>query len=83
VPLLGVAAWQLDGLFIGTTQGRALRNAGVIVAVLYISADLILRPAYGNAGVWAAFLLMYVFRAASLGAYLPGLIRRVSQPDPG
>jgi multidrug resistance protein, MATE family len=50
---------------------------------LYISADLILRPAYGNAGVWAAFLLMYVFRAASLGAYLPGLIRRVSQPDPG
>ena len=27
VPLLGVAAWQLDCLFIGTTQGRAL--AGV------------------------------------------------------
>ena len=27
VPLLGIAAWQLDGLFLGTTQGRALRNA--------------------------------------------------------
>jgi MATE family multidrug resistance protein len=83
VPLLGVAAWQLDGLFIGTTQGRALRNAGVIVAVLYISADLLLRPAYGNAGVWAAFLLMYVFRAASLGAYLPGMLKRMSPPVPG
>ncbi|MFN3911498.1 MATE family efflux transporter [Hyphomonas sp.] len=83
VPLLGVAAWQLDGLFIGTTQGRALRNAGVIVAVLYISADLLLRPAFGNAGVWGGFLLMYVFRAASLGAHLPGLLRQVPPPARG
>ena len=83
VPLLGVAAWQLDGLFIGTTQGRALRNSGVIVAVLYISADVLLRPAYGNAGVWGAFLLMYLFRAGSLGAYLPGMLKRMSPPVPG
>lgn len=83
VPLLGVAAWQLDGLFIGTTQGKALRNSGVMVAVLYISADMLLRPAYGNAGVWLAFLNMYVFRAAVLGAYVPGLLRRLSSPAPG
>lgn len=83
VPLLGVAAWQLDGLFIGTTQGRALRNSGVIVAILYIGADLVLRPAFGNAGVWGAFLLMYVFRAAALGAWLPGLLKRMSPPVPG
>ncbi|MBK8197880.1 MAG: MATE family efflux transporter [Acidobacteria bacterium] len=83
VPLLGVAAWQLDGLFIGTTQGRALRNSGVTVAVLYIATDLALRPAYGNAGVWGAFLTMYVYRAATLGAFLPGLLRRMSPPAPG
>ncbi|MEQ9505499.1 MAG: MATE family efflux transporter [Hyphomonas sp.] len=83
VPLLGVAAWQLDGLFIGTTQGKALRNSGVIVAILYISADLLLRPAYGNAGVWGAFLLMYVFRAVALGAYIPGMLKRMSPPAPG
>ncbi|MBA3070538.1 MAG: MATE family efflux transporter [Hyphomonas sp.] len=81
VPMLGVAAWQLDGLFIGTTQGRALRNSGVIVAILYIGADLVLRPAFGNAGVWGAFLLMYVFRAAALGAWLPGLLKRMSPPQ--
>jgi len=75
VPLIGIAPWQLDGLFLGTTQGRALRNAGVIVAVLYIGTDLILRPAFGNTGVWIAFLLMYVYRAAALGLYVPGLFR--------
>lgn len=83
VPLLGVAAWQLDGLFIGTTQGRALRNSGVIVAVLYIAADMALRPVYGNAGVWSAFLMMYVLRALALGAYIPGMLRRMSEPGRG
>ena len=80
VPLLGIAAWQLDGLFLGTTQGRALRNAGVISAVLYLGADMLLRPAWGNTGVWAAFLTMYVFRAAALGAYVPRLFRDLSRP---
>ncbi|KCZ88695.1 MATE family efflux transporter [Hyphomonas jannaschiana] len=77
VPLIGIAPWQLDGLFLGTTQGRALRNAGVAVAVLYISTDMILRPLYGNTGVWIAFLLMYLYRAAALGVYVPGLFRRL------
>jgi len=75
VPLIGIAPWQLDGLFLGTTQGRALRNAGVTVAVLYIGTDLLLRPAFGNTGVWTAFLLMYLYRAAALGVYVPGLFR--------
>ena len=77
VPLIGIVPWQLDGLFLGTTQGRALRNAGVAVAVLYIGTDLILRPAFGNTGVWVAFLLMYLYRGAALGLYVPGLFRRL------
>lgn len=75
VPVLGITAWQLDGLFLGTTQGRALRNAGVISAALYLGTDMLLRPAYGNTGVWAAFLMMYIYRAGALGIYVPGLFR--------
>ncbi len=75
VPLLGVPAWQLDGFFLGATRGAAIRTAGLVSAVAYVSLDLVLRPAFGNTGVWAAFLGMYVFRAAALGWFLPGLIR--------
>ncbi|MBU1288052.1 MAG: MATE family efflux transporter [Alphaproteobacteria bacterium] len=83
VPLLGVAAWQLDGLFLGTTQGRALRTAGLISAALYIATDITLRPVWGNTGVWTAFLLMYVYRAAALGWFVPSLFRGLSrQPVP-
>ncbi|MCF3649818.1 MATE family efflux transporter [Synoicihabitans lomoniglobus] len=81
VPLLGVAAWQLDGLFLGTTQGKALRTAGLITAVLYVATDLLLRPAFGNAGVWAAFLLMYGYRTISLGSFVPGLFARLRVPE--
>lgn len=76
VPLIGVAAFQLDGIFIGTTQGRALRNAGLAVAVVYVATDLLLRGS-GNSGVWIAFLAMFVYRAIGLGLYLPTLIKEL------
>ncbi len=82
VPLIGVAAWQLDGIFLGTTRGRALRTAGVAAAVAYVATDLVLSPRFGNAGVWTAFLLMYAYRAAGLAAFWPGLVRDTSRPGP-
>lgn len=80
VPLLGVAAWQLDGFFLGATRGKAMRNAGIISAVAYVALDITLRPAFGNSGVWTAFLFMYVFRAAALAVYVPGLLNATSHP---
>ncbi len=79
VPTIGVPAWQLDGAFLGATQGRALRNAAVLSTLAYISADLILTPRYENTGVWTAMLLLYVARAAALGLHWPALRRAVTQ----
>jgi len=74
VPLLGVAAWQLDGVFLGATSGRALRIAAVVSTGLYIALDQLLLP-WGNTGIWWAFLASYAFRAGALGMFLPGLLR--------
>lgn len=83
VPFIGIACWQLDGFFLGATQGRALRNAGVVSCLLYVATDLALRPWLGNTGVWSAFLTMYLWRAGALAYYLPGLIARTSaDPHP-
>lgn len=76
VPFIGAPSWMLDGVFIGATRGKALRNAAVLTTVLYIGLDLLLRP-YGNWGVWIAFTATYVLRAATLGAYVPGLLRSI------
>lgn len=82
VPLIGLAAWQLDGLFLGTTQGPAIRNAALIALAAYLATDIALRDSFGNAGVWTAFVLNYVYRAGALALFLPGLMRRLErQPD--
>ncbi|MES2441988.1 MAG: MATE family efflux transporter [Pseudomonadota bacterium] len=79
LPLLGTPAWLLDGIFIGATGGKALRNAAILSTALYIATDLALRP-FGIWGLWSAFLVSYLFRAAALGAYLPGLLRSLRAP---
>lgn len=74
VPLLGMPSWLLDGVFIGATQGRALRNAAVVATLAYLALDLALRP-YANLGAWSAFAASYLLRAGALGAHWPGLMR--------
>ena len=80
VPVLGIAAWQLDGVFLGATQGRALRIAGVISLLLYVATDIALRP-FGNTGVWLALLSMYIYRALCLSAFLPSLFNTLRNAD--
>ncbi len=77
VPLVGMPSWMLDGVFIGTTRGRALRNAGVAATIIYIVLDLALRP-FDNWGVWTAITASYLLRAGGLALYLPGLLRDVA-----
>lgn len=77
IPVLGIPAWQLDGVFLGATRGATLRNAAIASTLVYIAIDLALRP-WGNAGVWTAFTLTYLLRAGFLGLGWPGLMRALS-----
>lgn len=76
-PLMGFAAWQLDGIFIGTNKTRQMRNAGIAAVACYISAHYLLTPRFGAAGIWMAFLVFYVMRAATLGLYYGGITKEM------
>ena len=73
VPVLGMASWLLDGIFIGATSGRALRNAAIAASLSYLALDFALRP-LGNRGVWLAISASYLLRAGFLAMYLPALL---------
>lgn len=79
--IVGVPAWLLDGVFIGATQGRALRNAAILATMLYIATDLLLRP-FGATGLWLALLASYGFRAGLLAIQLPRLFATVAEAPP-
>ncbi len=82
VPLIGAPSWLLDGIFIGATRGKALRNAAVIASALYIASDFALRP-FAALGLWIAFLASYAFRAGALASAFPALLRSIgSNPRP-
>ncbi|NNC65484.1 MAG: MATE family efflux transporter [Gammaproteobacteria bacterium] len=75
-PVLGVWAFQLDGVFIGATHTAQMRNAMIMTVVVYLIAWWLLRP-FGNHGLWAALAVHYVARTGTLLAYYPGLLRSV------
>ena len=76
-PILGAAAWMLDGIFIGATRTADMRNMMFISAVIYFAAVLALLPALGNHGLWVGFLISFVARGVTLGWRYPALERAV------
>jgi len=74
-PLVGCAAWMLDGIFIGAARGRDMRNMMALSFVIYWIAILVLLPVMGNHGLWAALLISFVARGVTLGARYPALER--------
>lgn len=73
-PLAGVWCFQLDGIFTGATRTRDMRNMMVVSIAIYIAAFLVLSQLLGNHGIWASYLVLFLVRAVTLGAKLPGLV---------
>jgi MATE family multidrug resistance protein len=74
-PLAGLAAWMLDGIFIGATRTRDMRNMMAISFVIYVVAASLMVPAFGNHGLWLALIISFVARGITLGARYPALER--------
>lgn len=75
-PLVGIAAWMLDGIFIGATETRSMRNAALLSVAIYAAAVAILLPAFGNHGLWAALMVLNAARGVTLGLRYPALEAR-------
>lgn len=75
-PLLGVWAFQLDGIFIGATRSADMRNAMLFSLAVFLAAWWFLAP-QGNHGLWAAFYVHYIARIVSLAYFYPRLVRSV------
>ena len=68
LPLIAVWSYLLDGLFIGATRARQMRDAMLISVVIAFPAAWALHS-YGNHGLWISFLLFMVLRSLTLGLY--------------
>ena len=65
-PLIGVWGFMLDGIFIGITYTRAMRNGMLIALACFILSAYLLIPLMGNHGLWLAYCVLMIARAATL-----------------
>lgn len=76
-PVLGVASWMFDGIYIGGTWTRDMRIAMMQSVALYVVVLLMLVPLYGNHGLWAALMVLNVARGLTMWARYPRLEAQV------
>jgi MATE family multidrug resistance protein len=72
-PIVGVAAWMLDGIFIGATRTKDMRNMMLISTVIYFATVIPLMAVFGNHGLWFGLLLNFIVRGVTLGWKYPAL----------
>jgi MATE family multidrug resistance protein len=74
-PLLAVFAFAFDGIYIGATWARDMRNLMVLSLFIFLTAWLALRS-FGNAGLWGALLAHYAARGGLEAARYPALLKQ-------
>ncbi len=82
-PLVGLASWMLDGIFIGATRTKDMRNMMLLSAIAYFATAFALMPLFGNHGLWAALILSFVYRGVLLGLRYPALENALVAPQKG
>jgi len=73
-PIPAVFAFAYDGIFIGATWARDMRNLMVLSMLMFFAAWLALRS-FGNAGLWGSLLVFYAARGGLQALRYPALLR--------
>jgi MATE family multidrug resistance protein len=82
LPLISVGGFQLDGIFIGATRARDLRDSMLISSAGYLGLAIALQRLLGNNGLWCAFCGFMVLRGLTLGWRLPGIDQSFTEEAP-
>ncbi|MGY3695143.1 MATE family multidrug resistance protein [Bradyrhizobium sp. USDA 3240] len=74
-PLPGVFAFGFDGIYVGATWAREMRNLMLASLAIFLAAWWAL-SGFGNTGLWIALLGFYVARGGLQGLRYPALLRK-------
>ena len=73
-PVCGVMAFCYDGIYIGATWARDMRNLMVAALAIYLAAWWFTQP-LDNMGLWIAILVFFISRGALQAARYPALVK--------
>jgi MATE family multidrug resistance protein len=76
IPPLASFCYQLDGIFIGASQTKELRNAMIVSVLSFLGISIYLTRYFDNHGVWFALSMFMIFRALTLQFYFKKILRK-------
>ena len=76
LPFIASFCYQFDGIFIGSSQTKELRNAMIFSVSCYLLISIILTKYLFNTGVWISLCLFMIIRGVSLFYYLNRIYKR-------
>jgi MATE family multidrug resistance protein len=76
LPLISSFCYQFDGIFIGVSQTKELRNAMMFSVLSYLIISIILTKLMFNNGIWISLCVFMILRAISLFYYLDKIYLR-------
>jgi MATE family multidrug resistance protein len=75
IPILSVWCFLLDGIYIGATHTRDMRNMMLLSLVFYLAAWFLFTTWFGAHGLWIALGVFFIFRGISLALRFPTLLK--------
>ena len=76
IPPVASFCYQLDGIFIGASQTREIRNAMVFSVLIFIGTSIYLTRYFENHGIWFSLVLFMILRALTLQFYYKKILRK-------
>ncbi len=76
IPPIASFCYQFDGIFIGTTQTKDMRNGMILSVLLFILATNFLVSTFKNDGLWFSLLLFMIVRSISLRIFFNNIIKK-------
>jgi MATE family multidrug resistance protein len=79
MPIVSCAAFMWDGIYIGATAGRQVRNCMIVSAVSFLAVYFAGSPFWGIQALYAAYFAHLLARVAYLSACWPRLRRETAR----
>jgi len=76
IPPIASFCYQLDGIFIGASQTKEMRNAMIISVTSFIVISMYLTKYFGNHGLWFSLMCFMILRSLTLKFYFNKILRK-------
>ena len=76
IPPIASFCYQLDGIFIGASQTREMRNAMVVSVLTFVGISIYLTRYFENQGIWLSLMLLMILRALTLQFYFKKILKK-------